>query len=171
MDETEFKGAIFVNALDLVKEPMTDTLKELANKAEKDSSNVRRVLNGRVNATIDTFGHIAEAKDCRATMIMLPESDYLDDVLQRSGERLKHFWRIPGLTMKNPHGIADFFLNVFVKSHYVKNLSVAIYKWIGIVTLSANKLNIDELTELINKQADDIAKRSVPDDDDRDPLI
>lgn len=59
MDKTEFKGAIFVNALDLVKEPMTDSLKELANKAEKDPSNVRRVLNGRVNATIDTFGHIA----------------------------------------------------------------------------------------------------------------
>lgn len=170
MDKTELKGAIFVNAHDLVKEPTNDPLKELAGEAKKDTSNVRRILNGRVNATIDSFELIAEAKGSRAAVIALPKSDYLDDVLQRSGERLDHFWRIPGLTMKNPHGIADFFLNIFVKSSHMKDLSLAIYKWIGIVTLSANKLNIDELTELINKQADDIARRSVPDDE-SDPLI
>ena len=71
----ELKGAIMINTDDLFENGKELAVANISERTGKDVTNVRKVRNGDINATIDTLEAIMEALCRRFFMMPIPDSD------------------------------------------------------------------------------------------------
>lgn len=92
----ELKGAIMINTDDLFENGKELAIANISERTGKDVTNVRKVRNGDINATIDTLEAIIEALGRRFFMMSIPDSDDLDEFTKIYGKKTKHWWSVPG---------------------------------------------------------------------------
>lgn len=92
----ELKGAIMINTDDLFENGKELAVANISERTGKDVTNVRKVRNGDINATIDTLEAIMEALCRRFFMMPIPDSDDLDEFTKIYGKKTKLWWSVPG---------------------------------------------------------------------------
>ena len=92
----ELKGAIIINTDDLFENGKELAVANISERTGKDVTNVRKVRNGDINATIDTLEAIMEALCRRFFMMPIPDSDDLDEFTKIYGKKTKLWWSVPG---------------------------------------------------------------------------
>lgn len=92
----KIKGAIMLNTDGLIENGKKLAVANISEKTGMDVTNVRKVRNGDVNATIDTLEAITEALGRQLFMMEIPQSDDLGEFLKVFGKKSKHWWSVPG---------------------------------------------------------------------------
>lgn len=107
----KIKGAIMLNTDGLIENGKKLAVANISEKTGKDVTNVRKVRNGDVNATIDTLEAITEALGRQLFMMEIPQSDDLGEFLKVFGKKSKHWWSVPG--GKDVHAVFATLVKMF----------------------------------------------------------
>lgn len=130
------KGAIMITFDGLNPDDINSAANAIADVTKKFRTNIKRVLKGESNATIDMLELFAEALGRRNVVLSIPDSEALDDLIKNIGKETNYWWTVSGAN--NPQALWATFEKIIGRS--VK----------GFIADEKNKLAAKELPKITN---------------------
>lgn len=97
------EGAIMITFDGLNPDDINFAANAIADVTKKFSSNIKRVLKGESNATIDMLELFAEALGRKVVVLTIPDSPALVDLVKKIGEETPYWWTVSGAN--NPQAV------------------------------------------------------------------
>lgn len=94
--EEQTKGAIMICSDGLSRDDINSVADAIADATKKFPTNIKRILNGESNATIDMLELFAEALGRRNVVLSIPNSTALDELIKKIGKRTPNWWAVSG---------------------------------------------------------------------------